>query len=130
MTSSSIRLSPSQQRVVDYRGGDLQVIACAGSGKTESISRRVAALVAGGAEPASIVAWDRCSWARSTLLRDSSRHPVDIAAQTTAGAVDSMARAVADIRRGRFDACPEAEKCGRCDFLRICCHRDVGAPIE
>ncbi len=28
MTSSSIRLSLSQQRVVDYRGGDLQVIAC------------------------------------------------------------------------------------------------------
>ncbi len=32
--TSSIRLSRNQQRVVDYRGGDLQVIACAGSGKT------------------------------------------------------------------------------------------------
>ena len=55
--SSSIRLSPNQQRVVDQRGGHVQVIACAGSGKTESISRRVAGLVADGAEPASIVAF-------------------------------------------------------------------------
>ncbi len=50
-------LSPQQQQVVDHRGGDLQVIACAGSGKTESVSRRLAALVAEGAEPASIVAF-------------------------------------------------------------------------
>jgi hypothetical protein len=39
------------------RGSDLQVIACAGSGKTESISCRVTALIAEGAEPASIVAF-------------------------------------------------------------------------
>src|SRR5207249_9969429 len=35
----------------------LQVIACAGSGKTESISRRIASLIAEGAEPGSIVAF-------------------------------------------------------------------------
>src|SRR5688572_1301089 len=51
------QLSPEQQAVVDHRGADLQVIACAGSGKTESISRRVTALIAEGAEPASIVAF-------------------------------------------------------------------------
>jgi len=55
--SKTIALSPAQQQVVDYRCADLQVIACAGSGKTESISRRVAALIAEGAEPASIVAF-------------------------------------------------------------------------
>jgi DNA helicase-2/ATP-dependent DNA helicase PcrA len=54
---SLIALSPDQQEVVDHRGVDLQVIACAGSGKTESISRRVAALIAEGAEPSSIVAF-------------------------------------------------------------------------
>lgn len=54
---SGITLSPEQQAVVDHRGGDLQVIACAGSGKTESISRRIAALIADGAEPESIVAF-------------------------------------------------------------------------
>ena len=52
-----MKLSPAQQQVVDHRGGDLQVIACAGSGKTESISRRVAVLINEGAEPASIVAF-------------------------------------------------------------------------
>lgn len=52
-----MRLSKEQKEVVAYRGGDLQVIACAGSGKTESISRRVAALINEGAEPASIVAF-------------------------------------------------------------------------
>src|SRR6266852_3037557 len=51
-----VTLSANQQAVVDLRGSDLQVIACAGSGKTESISRRVATLIAEGAEPASIVA--------------------------------------------------------------------------
>lgn len=52
-----LTLSPPQQQVVDHRGSDLQVIACAGSGKTESISRRVAALIAEGSEPSSIVAF-------------------------------------------------------------------------
>jgi DNA helicase-2/ATP-dependent DNA helicase PcrA len=52
-----VELSAEQQRVVDYRDGHLRVIACAGSGKTESISRRVAHLTAEGVEPASIVAF-------------------------------------------------------------------------
>jgi len=52
-----VTLSPAQQQVVAHRGADLQVIACAGSGKTESISRRVAALIEEGAEPGSIVAF-------------------------------------------------------------------------
>ena len=46
-----ISLSPEQQAVVSYRGGHLQVVACAGSGKTESISRRVAALIDEGLSP-------------------------------------------------------------------------------
>src|SRR5437667_1593753 len=53
----TINLSQEQEQVVAHRGSDLQVIACAGSGKTESISRRIAALIAEGAEPASIVAF-------------------------------------------------------------------------
>jgi DNA helicase-2/ATP-dependent DNA helicase PcrA len=57
MVGADCQLSLEQQRVVDYRHGQLQVIACEGSGKTESISRRVAQLVAEGAEPASIVAF-------------------------------------------------------------------------
>lgn len=52
-----ITLSESQSRVVSHRGSDLQVIACAGSGKTESISRRIAGLITEGVPPAAIVAF-------------------------------------------------------------------------
>lgn len=44
-------------KVVSHRTGHLQVIACAGSGKTEAISRRVAALVGEGVDPETIVAF-------------------------------------------------------------------------
>jgi DNA helicase-2/ATP-dependent DNA helicase PcrA len=50
-------LSPAQTQVVEHRGSDLQVIACAGSGKTESIARRVASLIGEGVEPSAIVAF-------------------------------------------------------------------------
>jgi superfamily I DNA/RNA helicase len=33
-----MKLSPEQQAVVDHRGSDLQVIACAGSGKTHAVT--------------------------------------------------------------------------------------------
>lgn len=56
-TKNKFRLSPEQKIVVDHRGSPLQVIACAGSGKTESISCRVAALIDEGNPPESIVAF-------------------------------------------------------------------------
>ena len=43
-------LSPSQETVVRHRGGHLQVIACAGTGKTEPVSRRVAGAERAAAE--------------------------------------------------------------------------------
>lgn len=54
---ASFQLSEKQQEVVDYRGGHLQVIACAGSGKTESVSRRISALIKEGTAPESILAF-------------------------------------------------------------------------
>ena len=42
---------------VGYRGGHVQIIAAAGSGKTEVVSQRVASLLAGGEPPESIVAF-------------------------------------------------------------------------
>jgi DNA helicase-2/ATP-dependent DNA helicase PcrA len=50
-------LSPEQQRVVSHRGSHLQVIACAGAGKTEAISRRVASMILEGTEPSQIIAF-------------------------------------------------------------------------
>ncbi|MCC6425619.1 MAG: ATP-dependent helicase [Phycisphaerales bacterium] len=57
MPAPVIQLSPPQKEVVAHRAGHMQVIACAGSGKTEAVSRRVAALIGEGVEPASIVAF-------------------------------------------------------------------------
>lgn len=42
---------------VAHRGGHIQIIAAAGSGKTEVVSQRVASLLADGEEPESIVAF-------------------------------------------------------------------------
>lgn len=57
MPPATIQLSPPQKEVVDHRAGHMQVVACAGSGKTEAVSRRVAALIGEGVEPASMVAF-------------------------------------------------------------------------
>lgn len=62
-----VAISPAQKEVATYRGGDLQMIACAGSGKTESVSRQVAAPVEEGAEPASIVAFTSTEGAATEL---------------------------------------------------------------
>jgi DNA helicase-2/ATP-dependent DNA helicase PcrA len=49
--------TPEQSDVIAYRGGHLQVVACAGAGKTEEISRRVSTLIEEGVEPSQIVAF-------------------------------------------------------------------------
>src|SRR5262249_33611548 len=60
-------LSPEQEKVVYHRGGHLQVIACAGAGKTEAISRRVSTLIEEGVEPAQIVAFTFTERAAASL---------------------------------------------------------------
>ena len=50
-------LTFEQQKVISHRGGDLQIVACAGAGKTEAISRRVAGLLHEGVEPRAIIAF-------------------------------------------------------------------------
>src|SRR3954451_4979355 len=57
MTTSAFVPTSEQAAVITHRGGHLQVVACAGAGKTEAISRRVAALIDEGAEPSQIVAF-------------------------------------------------------------------------
>lgn len=54
---AGIRLTKEQLKVVNHRGSHIQVIACAGSGKTTSIACRVAKLIDEGAFPESIVAF-------------------------------------------------------------------------
>jgi len=67
MTSPGIQLSAPQKKVVAHRGSDLQVIACAGSGKTESISRRIVSILEEGVAPAGIVAFTFTEKAASEL---------------------------------------------------------------
>lgn len=52
-----MRLTPSQHKAINYLTGNLQLIACAGSGKTEVVAHRVAALLKSGLKPANIVAF-------------------------------------------------------------------------
>lgn len=49
--------SDEQLGVIAHRAGHLQVVACAGSGKTETVAVRVVSLLADGAPPESIVAF-------------------------------------------------------------------------
>ena len=49
--------TPEQQQAIDHRQGNLQILACAGSGKTQVISRRIAELVGEGIPKGAIVAF-------------------------------------------------------------------------
>ncbi len=63
--------SAEQQKVIAHRDGHLQVIACAGAGKTEAISRRVASLILDGAEPSQVIAFtftDRAAQSLKTRI--------------------------------------------------------------
>lgn len=58
MTSADIpELEGDAAAAVAHRGGHIQIIAAAGSGKTEVVSQRVASLLADGEPPESIVAF-------------------------------------------------------------------------
>ena len=61
------KLEGEAQAAVSYRGGHLQIIASAGSGKTEVVSQRVATLCAEGIEPAGIVAFTFTERAAASL---------------------------------------------------------------
>ena len=56
-STSPVQYTANQLEAIQHREGNLLIIACAGSGKTEVISRRIAELVAEGVERESIVAF-------------------------------------------------------------------------
>jgi DNA helicase-2/ATP-dependent DNA helicase PcrA len=53
----NITYTPDQRDAIEHRDGNLLILACAGSGKTEVISRRIAGLVAEGTPKSSIIAF-------------------------------------------------------------------------
>src|SRR4051794_15739203 len=64
-----MELTANQKRAIEYDGGHLRIIACAGSGKTETLSRRIARLVASGEARESIVAFTFTEHAATELKR-------------------------------------------------------------
>lgn len=72
---------------VAHRGGHLQIIAAAGSGKTEVVSQRVADLIATGVEPRGIVAFTFTEKAAAEL---KERIRLRVTARLGASAGDSL----------------------------------------
>lgn len=66
-TNRHVVLSPEQEKVVNHRGGHLQVIACAGAGKTEAIASRITSLIGDGVEPSQITAFTFTERAAASL---------------------------------------------------------------
>jgi len=67
MTAETFVPSSEQKKVIAHRGGHLQVVACAGAGKTEAISRRVSSLIEDGVDPAEIIAFTFTERAAASL---------------------------------------------------------------
>ena len=53
----TFELSEVQKRMVSHRKGHLRIVDCPGSGKTETVSQRVAEMIAEGYDPSTIVAF-------------------------------------------------------------------------
>ena len=69
--SASFAYTPAQREAIEFAGGNLQIIACAGSGKTQVISERVAHVLererGAGVGPANIVAFTFTDRAAASL---------------------------------------------------------------
>ena len=53
----NLKYTQHQQKAIDHREGNLQIIACADSGKTDVITRRIANLFVSGVPTSAIVAF-------------------------------------------------------------------------
>ncbi|RKO66343.1 ATP-dependent helicase [Desulfofundulus salinus] len=69
-----MRYTEKQLEAINHRGGNLLILACAGSGKTEVIARRIAMLVSEGVPRDSIVAFTFTERAAGELKARIRRH--------------------------------------------------------
>ena len=53
----NLKYTENQQKAIDFKEGNLQIIACAGSGKTDVVTKRIAELVVDGVPTSAIVAF-------------------------------------------------------------------------
>jgi DNA helicase II / ATP-dependent DNA helicase PcrA len=65
--------SPEQVAAIDHRSTHLQIIACAGSGKTEVMARRVTSFIEEGAPPNAIIAFTFTERAAAMCRRQNWR---------------------------------------------------------
>lgn len=87
-TSGIPTLEGDAAAAVAHRGGHIQIIASAGSGKTETVSQRIAMLVAEGVEPGQIVAFtftERAAEELKTRVRARVEHFAGTAAADRLG---------------------------------------------
>ena len=86
-----MKLTESQRQAIEYEGRNLQLIACAGSGKTEVVARRVAHLLRDGngerLEPRNIVAFTFTNKAAAEL----KERIVERAVEAAGGEIVGMA---------------------------------------
>lgn len=61
--------TPDQQSAIEHENGNLLILACAGSGKTETLARRIAKMVGDGADRGAIVAFTFTEHAATELKR-------------------------------------------------------------
>ena len=84
-----MNLTESQRKAVEYKGRNLQLIACAGSGKTEVVARRVAHLLtrdgADRMEPGNIVAFTFTNKAAAELKERISERAKEAAGEDLVG---------------------------------------------
>ena len=83
-------LEGDAKKAVEHRGGHLQIIASAGSGKTETVAQRVASLVAEGIDPSSIVAFTFTERAAEELKARIRARVVHFAGEDTADKLGTM----------------------------------------
>jgi DNA helicase-2/ATP-dependent DNA helicase PcrA len=74
-------LEGDAKSAVEHRGSHLQIIAAAGSGKTEVVSQRVASLLAGGVDPRGIVAFTFTERAAAELKDRIASRALDLVGQ-------------------------------------------------
>lgn len=87
-----MNLTKAQERAVKYSGRNLQLIACAGSGKTEVVARRVAHLLTkrgkNRLEPRNIIAFTFTNKAAAELKERIIQRTNDVASSDSTGLAD------------------------------------------
>ena len=94
MSTETPLLTGAAAGAVSHRGSHLQIIAAAGSGKTEVVSQRVASLLGEGAPPQSIVAFTFTERAAAELRDRIERRAADIVGSVDHPTLESSGRSV------------------------------------